>query len=65
VKPSRRIDVDAIVDAINARLGDPRHPVITRAAMGTLSSKKTWVMKSSLRSPRYTTSLKELPVVRA
>jgi DNA polymerase V len=65
VKPSRRIDVDAIVDAINARLGDPRHPVITRAAMGTLSSKKTWVMRSSLRSPRYTTSLKELPVVRA
>jgi len=61
---SGRIDVDRIVDEINRRLGDPKNPVITRAAQGTEHSGKGkgWRMRSERHSPNYTTSWREVPV---
>jgi DNA polymerase V len=55
------IDIDRIVDDINRRLGDPRSPVITRGAMGSVASSGSWRMRSNLRSRNYTTSWPELP----
>jgi DNA polymerase V len=63
--PSRpSIDIDKIVDEINRRLGDPRNPVITRAAMGTTQSGKGWRMRSQRHSPHYTTDWHQLPVAK-
>jgi DNA polymerase V len=59
------IAIDRIVDEINRRLGDPRHPVVLRAAQGTLCTGKGWRMRTGHRSPSYTTDWKELPVARA
>lgn len=59
------IRVDRIVDEINRRLGDPKSPVITRAAQGTVCSGKGWRMKAERHSPNYTTNWRELPVVKA
>ena len=59
------IRVDRIVDEINRRLGDPKSPVITRAAQGNVCSGKGWRMKAERHSPNYTTNWRELPVVKA
>jgi len=64
---SGRIDVDKIVDEINRRLGDPRNPVITRAAQGVErpgESRRGWKMKADRHSPHYTTDWNQLPVAR-
>jgi DNA polymerase V len=64
-RPKARIDIDRIVDEINCRMGDPRNPVITRAAQGTGRSGKGnngWKMKSERHSPHYTTDWNQLPV---
>ena len=57
------IDVDKIVDEINRRFGSRSAPAITRGSMGVPGKKANWRMRSSQRSPRYTTSWRELPVV--
>jgi DNA polymerase V len=64
-QPRRRIEIDRIVDEINRRLGDPRNPVLTRAAQGTLRSGKQWRMRREHHSPHYTTDWGQLPVAKA
>ena len=64
-RPRHGMDIDLIVDEINRRLGDPRSPVITRAAQGTTRSGKGWKMKAERHSPHYTTSWQELPEAKA
>ena len=49
------------MDEINTRFGNA---VIRSAAAGTNSTKQEWQMKSSNKSPNYTTKWDELPVVR-
>ena len=60
-----KVDVDRIVDEINQRLGAKNSPVITRAATGLFRTGAKWRMNSSRRSPNYTTSWNELPVVKS
>lgn len=50
-----------VVDAINTRFGNA---VIRSAAAGTNDSKQEWQMRSSNKSPNYTTKWDELPVAR-
>jgi DNA polymerase V len=64
-RPSPTIHVDKIVDEINRRLGDPKNPVITRAAQGTLRSGKGWRMRAERHSPHYTTDLSQVPEAKA
>ncbi len=49
------------VDAINTRFGNA---VIRSAAAGTNDTKQAWQMRSSNRSPNYTTNWDELPIAR-
>ena len=49
------------MDAINTRFGNA---VIRSAAAGTNTTKQEWQMKSSNKSPNYTTKWDELPVAR-
>lgn len=62
---THRIDIDKIVDDINRRLGDAKHPVITRGAMGTIRSGNRWKMRSERHSAHYTTDWASLPVANA
>lgn len=64
-KARPKIDIDKIVDDINKRMGDPKHPVVTRLAQGTDRSGSGWRMRSERHSPNYTTNWQELPIVRA
>jgi len=50
------------VDAINTRFGNA---AIRSAAAGTNNTKQAWQMRSSNRSPNYTTQWDELPIARA
>ena len=49
----------AAIDSVNAKHG---RGAVTSAAVGI---KKVWATKSEMRSPRYTTRVDELPVVKA
>jgi DNA polymerase V len=49
------------MDEINTRFGNA---VIRSAAAGTNSTKQEWQMRSSNKSPNYTTKWDELPVAR-
>jgi DNA polymerase V len=51
----------AALDACNRRWG--RGSVVPAAA--GIASKRAWATKFEMRSPRYTTRMDELPVVRA
>lgn len=67
-RPKARINVDRIVDEINRRLGDPKNPVITRAAQGVErlgGEGRGWKMRAERHSPHYTTDWRELPVASA
>ena len=63
VKEEPKVDIDKIVDEINRKLGDRKNPVITRGSMGNRRLGGAWRMKSGHRSPAYTTSWSQLPVV--
>ena len=63
--PPPRLDIDKIVDGINRKMGDPKHPVLIRGAMGSDRLGRSWKMKSELHSPNYTTDWKELLLVKA
>ena len=64
VREEPRVDIDKIVDGINRRLGDRKNPVITRGSMGNRRLGGGWRMRSSRKSPSYTTSWRELAVVK-
>ena len=64
VREEPRVDIDKIVDGINRRLGDRKNPVITRGSMGNRRMGGAWRMRSGRKSPSYTTSWRELAVVR-
>jgi hypothetical protein len=63
VREEPKVDIDKIVDEINRKLGDRKNPVITRGSMGNRRLGGAWRMKSGHRSPAYTTSWSQLPVV--
>lgn len=70
VREEPRVDIDRIVDGINRRLGDRKHPVITRGSMGVSKMKgkaggevvkvRGWRMRSGMRSKAYTTNWGQL-----
>jgi len=60
----RGLDIDRLIDDINARMGDNLTPVITRASMGVQNLPKGWKVKAERHSPNYTTNWLELPIVR-
>ena len=64
VREEPRVDIDKIVDGINRRLGDRKNPVITRGSMGNRKLGGGWRMRSGQKSPSYTTSWRELAVVK-
>ena len=60
-----RADLDELVDRINRRFGSKNTPAITRAAMLCPEGVTKWKARTNQRSPNYTTSWKELPVIHA
>jgi DNA polymerase V len=60
-----RADLDELVDRINRRFGSKNTPAITRAATLCPEGVTKWKARTNKRSPNYTTSWKELPVIHA
>lgn len=55
-------DLMAAVDGINARFGKG---MIRVASSGAGAERREWQMRQELRTPRYTTSLSDIPIARA
>ena len=51
-----------VIDQLNRKMG---RGTVFMASCGTNQKRKTWTMKSTKRSPRYTTRWDEVPVVQA
>jgi DNA polymerase V len=60
--PADRGGLMTAMDQINAKYG---RGTLSAASAGTAGARRTWVMKQARKTPDYTTSWDQLPLVRA